>query len=205
MSESSHSREHCVFTIGHSNHTFEAFVDLLKEQEIGVLVDVRSQPYSKYTPHFDHRNLQAALTGQGFKYIYLGKELGGRPDGAGYYDAEGHVLYSRLADSPAFLQGIERLVKGIQQYRVAIMCSEEDPAECHRRLLICRVLEEKGIIIEHIRGNGALEEDPDPGNTDPNRGRDSRQLPLFMSEEKPEWKSTRSASRKEQPKNSSRP
>ncbi|MDO8673135.1 MAG: DUF488 domain-containing protein, partial [Dehalococcoidia bacterium] len=83
MSESHPTRQPGIFTIGHSNHAFEAFVDLLRRHGIEVLVDVRSQPYSKYTPHFDHRNLEAAIANQGFKYMYLGKELGGRPDGAG--------------------------------------------------------------------------------------------------------------------------
>ncbi|MDO8671596.1 MAG: DUF488 domain-containing protein, partial [Dehalococcoidia bacterium] len=95
-----------------------------------------------------------------------------------------------LADSPAFLQGIERLIKGIRQYKVAIMCSEEDPKDCHRRLLICRVLKEKGIAITHIRGDGKVEQEDDLGNLEMNLGRDNLQLPLFLPGDRLEWKST---------------
>ncbi|MGH2544667.1 MAG: DUF488 family protein, partial [Ardenticatenaceae bacterium] len=140
----SHS-ERTIFTIGHSNHSLEAFVELLQRQGIEVLVDVRSQPYSRYASHFGSRSLKEVVAASGMRYVFLGNELGGRPGGAYFYDEEGYVLYGRVAASSLFLEGIARLEQGIESYRVAIMCSEEDPVGCHRHLLVGRVLRERGI------------------------------------------------------------
>src|SRR5437870_4228181 len=115
------------FTVGHSNHSLHDFLALLASHAIEVLVDTRSHPYSKYVTHFNREELAAALKQAGVKYLYLGRELGGRPDEEEYFDAEGHVLYYRVAKSRLFLEGIERLEAGSRQYRVALMCSEEDP------------------------------------------------------------------------------
>src|SRR5207302_10476809 len=101
--------------------------------------------------------LVAALKQAGIKYLYLGRELGGRPDEEEYFDTEGHVLYYRVAKSRLFLEGIERVETGSRHYRVALMCSEEDPAVCHRHLLVSRVLAERGASISHIRGAGTIQ------------------------------------------------
>src|SRR5205085_6180126 len=121
------------------------------------VADTRSQPYSKYSPQYDVTELKRALVENGFRYIYLGRELGGRPDGKEFYDADGHVLYARVAESPAFLEGIARLESGMRDFRVALLCSEENPAGCHRRLLIGRVLEKRGVVVDHILGDGRLQ------------------------------------------------
>lgn len=150
-----------ILTLGHSNHPLERFLGLLKRFEIQVLVDVRSQPYSRFAPHFDSRALKDAVTGAAVKYLFLGKELGGRPEGPGFYDAEGYVLYWRVAESPLFLEGVQRLENGIQKFRVAMMCSEEDPIGCHRRLLVGRVLKGRGVQVDHVRGDGRLQSEAD--------------------------------------------
>jgi uncharacterized protein (DUF488 family) len=162
-----------LYTIGHSNHPWEKFVDLLQAQHIEVLVDVRSQPYSRYTPHFTGTALKAALPTQGIKYLYLGQELGGRPAGREFYDAAGHVLYDRLAESPAFLAGIERLETGLLKYRAAIMCAEENPAACHRRRLVASAIARRGHTVVHIRGDGRLQAE------DELRREEQRQPELF--------------------------
>jgi len=123
-----------IYSIGHSNHPLDMLLALLRQHGIDVLADVRSAPYSKYCPQFDKPELEAAVRKAGFQYVYLGRELGGRPEGAEYYDSEGYVLYWRRAESPEFLSGIERLERGRDQYRIALLCSEEDPAGCHRAL-----------------------------------------------------------------------
>jgi len=150
-----------ILTLGHSNHSLERFLGLLKRCEVQVLVDVRSHPYSRFAPHFDTRGLKDAVTGAAVKYLFLGKELGGRPEGPGFYDAEGYVLYWRVAESPLFLEGIQRLENGIQKFRVAMMCSEEDPTGCHRRLLVGRVLKGRGVQLDHVRGDGRLQAEAD--------------------------------------------
>ncbi len=194
-----------VFTLGHSNHTLEIFLDLLRKHEIEVLVDLRSQPYSRYTPYFNGPELKAALAREGIKYLFLGKELGGRPEGTEYYDAKGHVMYSRVAESAAFLEGISRLERGARQYRVVLLCGEENPAECHRRLLVGRVLLDRGFLVSHIRGDGRLQTEAELVDEEAEPTRDPAQPPLFEMPEERAWTSTRSVSRKGRRPTSSEP
>lgn len=183
-----------VFTIGHSNHSLERFIGLLKQHGVQVLVDTRSYPASKHACHFDLANLKLAIKDAGMRFVYLGRQLGGRPPNKAYYDDEGRVLYDRLAQSDAFLAGISRLERGLRQYRVALMCSEENPAFCHRRLLIGRVLGERGIRLLHIRGDGTVESEAELQAT----LEDGKQLGLFAETEASTWKSTLSVSRRKQ-------
>src|SRR5215469_13535814 len=92
-----------IFSIGHSNQSIEAFLALLQQHQIQVLVDVRSSPYSKYVPQFNSTPLADAVRQVGVKYMFMGRELGGRPDGNEFYDADGHVLYNRVAEASLFL------------------------------------------------------------------------------------------------------
>jgi len=146
-----------LFSIGHSNQDTDALLSLLKEHGVEVVVDVRSSPHSAYASQFDREPLEAALKRAGLKYLFLGKELGGHPDDPSWYDADGHVVYERVAGSSRFLEGIERLERGVEKFRVAILCSEENPARCHRRLLVSRVLASRGIAVDHIRGDGRVQ------------------------------------------------
>lgn len=189
-----------VFTIGHSNHEEQAFLDLLQRHQIEVVADVRSQPYSKYTTQFNSDQIKQALAEAGISYVFLGRELGGRPEEPEFYDDEGHVRYDRVSSSPRFLQGIERLQKGIQKFRVALMCSEENPAECHRNLLVGRVLGRRGVTLVHIRGDGRLQTQAE---LDHETGRSDRQQKLLFDDVKEQpWRSIRSVSPKPPPPNS---
>jgi uncharacterized protein (DUF488 family) len=186
-----------VYTIGHSNHTVEHFLGLLKSHEVQVVVDTRSQPYSKYATQFDHEPLKGSLQDAGIRYLYLGRELGGRPDGDEFYDDVGHVLYDRVAATTLFQEGLTRLERGIREYNVALLCAEENPATCHRRLLVSRVLIDHGIQVEHIRGDGRIQtEEEVAAETDPDRD----QLSLFQKVEADPWKSIPSVSRKKRPR-----
>lgn len=140
-----------IYSIGHSNLAVDEFVDALRQHLIDVLVDVRSQPYSRYSPQFNRASLETHLEAAGVDYRFAGRHLGGRPEGAQFYDDEGHVRYHLVASEPSFLQGVERLIELAQDRRVAVMCSEEDPAHCHRFLLIGRVLRRRGVEMGHIR------------------------------------------------------
>jgi uncharacterized protein (DUF488 family) len=175
-----------ALTIGHSNHPFDHFLQLVKDHQVEVIVDTRSQPYSKYSPQYDQESLRNALTAAGVKYVFMGRELGGRPNGAEFYDEEGHVLYGRVAESPLFLEGLERLEKGLQAHRVALLCSEENPAGCHRRLLVGRVLGQRGTAIDHIRGDGRLQSEAELIQEETG---DDGQLSLFDHAAIPPWKS----------------
>ncbi|MGI6083635.1 MAG: DUF488 family protein [Limnochordia bacterium] len=179
-----------IYTIGHSRHSPETFIELLKAADIQVVVDVRSAPYSEYAPHFNADKIKALLASAGIQYLYMGKELGGRPAGSQFYDEDGYVLYNKLAESPLFKAGISRLIKGASDYRIAIMCSEGRPDSCHRHLLITRVLNEKGIDVSHILDDGSIQP--------------VAQMSLFPIEEVPgEWRSTQSVLQKKQHPSSS--
>jgi uncharacterized protein (DUF488 family) len=187
-----------LLTIGHSNHSLEHFLELLALHAVQVVADVRSSPYSKYTTQFDRESLLEGLRAAGYQYVYLGSELGGRPRGEAYYDAAGHVLYDRVVESPNFRNGVARLEEGLRQYVVAALCAEEDPRGCHRRLLVGRVLGERGVALEHIRGDGRLQTEAELAAAEPQ----SDQLSLFDETDAP-WKSVPSVSQKKRQSSSS--
>jgi uncharacterized protein (DUF488 family) len=189
-----------ILTIGHSDHPLQHFLGLLKCYSVDVIVDTRSYPYSNFAPQYDQRPLRAALQSAGFRYVHLGRELGGRPEGDEYYDPEGHVLYGKVANSDSFKAGVMRLEQGICKYNVVLLCSEENPMNCHRRLLIARVLLRDGIEIEHIRGDGRLQSE-----TELSQQMDSNhpQMDLFRETEASEWKSIPSVLRKKRQSSSS--
>jgi uncharacterized protein (DUF488 family) len=145
-----------VWTIGHSTHPVDALVELLHGQRIEVLADVRSAPYSRHNPQFRKEKLRASVEQAGLRYVWLGAELGGRPPEPEFYDAKGHVRYDLVAETERFQAGLERLLTGAATYRVAIMCSEEDPGRCHRRLLVTRALVARDVEVRHIRGDGTV-------------------------------------------------
>lgn len=146
-----------VWSMGHSNFTIDEFIDLALWREIQVIADVRSMPYSKYTPQFNRELFSSTLTKAGIRYQFMGDSLGGRPPEPDLYDEEGHVLYSELAKNPRFKSGVEQLCIDSERERVAMMCSEESPQNCHRRLLISRVLADQGVDTLHIRGNRSVQ------------------------------------------------
>jgi uncharacterized protein (DUF488 family) len=183
-----------VFTIGHSNHSTKKFVGLLKGHRIEVLVDTRSRPYSRHAPHFNAKDIKATLSGDGIGYLFLGLELGGRPEGEEFYDEEGRVDYAQIEKSQPFLDGIYRLEREILVRRVALLCSEEDPEGCHRRLLVGRVLGERGMAVRHIRGDGSVQTEGEAAGYQP---------VLFPEAEVSARKSIRSVLRKRQHPSSS--
>ncbi|MBN1919077.1 MAG: DUF488 domain-containing protein [Verrucomicrobia bacterium] len=193
-----------IFTIGHSNHEPEAFAALLEQHGVQVVADVRSQPYSAYAQHFSKGHIEGLLRAHGIKYLFLGDVLGGRPEGDEFYDDAQRVLYDRVAGSEPFRQGIERLLDGIRAYTVALLCGEEDPAECHRRLLVGRVLRERGVEVLHIRGDGRVESEHDVCRDEESR-RTGGQMQLFDTGEAEAWRSTRSVSPRKAPPSSSTP
>ena len=146
-----------AFTIGHSNHSAGAFLALLQKHYVNEVADVRSSPSSRYSPHFNYDNLNDTLEEAGIGYEFLGGELGGRPADRSCYDDKGRVMYDRLANTDFFDEGIRRVVRAADERRVAVMCSEKEPLDCHRTLLIAKVLEERGIAVEHILADGSAE------------------------------------------------
>ena len=145
-----------VWTIGHSNHTSPRLLVLLRSHDITAVADVRTSPFSAYSTQFNQDQLQRLLESEGIRYVFLGTELGGRPASDDLYDDSGRVRYDLMSATPLFLGGIDRLERGSEGHRIALLCGEEDPISCHRRRLVGRVLVSRGTILEHIRGTGSI-------------------------------------------------
>jgi uncharacterized protein (DUF488 family) len=145
-----------VFTIGHSTHTIEWFVGLLRQHGVTAVADVRSVPYSRFQPQFNRETLAEALKGHGIAYVFLGKELGARSEDKTCYE-NGQVQYRRLAKTEAFRTGLERVRAWSKNHRIALMCAEREPLDCHRTLLVARELVAAGIPVVHIHDDGLLE------------------------------------------------
>ncbi|MBO0698115.1 MAG: DUF488 domain-containing protein [Zavarzinella sp.] len=145
-----------LFTIGHSDHSAEVFLDLLRSHGVTALADVRSSPYSRRHPQFNREALAAELERAGVRYVFLGAELGARRAESECYE-DGKARYPLIARSPLFVQGLERVRQGAEKYRVALLCAEKDPLTCHRAILVCRHLRDSMAPIQHIREDGRLE------------------------------------------------
>jgi len=145
-----------LYTIGHSTYTIEQFLNLLYQHGITALADVRSSPYSKYAQQFNKELLKKSLEAVGIKYVFLGKELGARSENKKCYK-NGKIQFELLAQDLLFIQGIARLKKGLEQYRLTIMCAEKDPLDCHRAILVSRIIHSCQIPVLHILGDGTLE------------------------------------------------
>ncbi len=147
-----------VFTIGHSSHTTETFLALLKQHHIACLVDVRSSPYSRYAPQFNREALAAALQSAGLTYRFAGDHLGGKPKDITLHGDSGAPDYDRMAASPLFQKGLDRLCQLAAAEPTVILCSEADPAACHRERLVGRALRARGVTVRHIMPDGSLTE-----------------------------------------------
>ncbi|HEX9091172.1 MAG TPA: DUF488 domain-containing protein [Anaerolineales bacterium] len=159
-----------LYTIGHSNLPLDRFIQLLQTYSIQLLVDVRSTPYSRFNPQFNQTALQNSLSEQTIEYFYLGNDLGGRPKDPDVYhhhaipkagkDYFKEIDYAAVMQRPWFTQGIQQLLELANRKRTAILCSEEDPARCHRHHLIARYILDTlpEVNVMHIRKDGSLQE-----------------------------------------------
>jgi uncharacterized protein (DUF488 family) len=146
-----------IYTIGHSTHTIERFLQLLGMHDITAVCDVRSSPYSRFNPQFNKENLQRELKLHQLAYVHLGNELGPRSSDPACYENR-RVRYDRIARTQLFRDGLKRLKEGLKTYRIAMMCAEKDPLACHRTILICRYLRSPDFSIRHILEDGGIEE-----------------------------------------------
>jgi uncharacterized protein (DUF488 family) len=144
-----------ILTIGHSRHSWERFAALLGGAVIETLADIRSAPRSRFSPHFNKDALAAALAARDVAYIFLGKELGGRPQNPSLY-TDGVADCEKMAASSEFRLGLARLIEAAERHTLAVMCSEADPLECHRCLLVARALAEEGADVGHILASGEV-------------------------------------------------
>jgi len=143
--------------MGHSNLELPAFLSLLRQFDVALLVDVRSRPRSFRFPQFSQPELEASLRETGFGYLFLGEELGGRPEDPKMYFEDGVVNYRVRRKARDFQSGIDRVALELEQRSLALMCAEEDPLHCHRFLMICPELVSRGFEPQHIRRGGVTE------------------------------------------------
>ena len=144
-----------VFTIGHSAQSYDRFLHLLKAAEISAVADVRSSPFSRRFPHFNQQELRQALKADGIAYVFLGKELGGRPKESRFF-CDGVADYEKMRTSDAFKAGIDRVLRGAEEHRLALMCSEHNPLDCHRCLLVGRELADRSVQVRHLLREGEI-------------------------------------------------
>src|SRR5262249_14725168 len=146
-----------LFTIGHSNHPIERFVELVRGAGITAIADVRSTPASRRYPWFNQTRLARRLAQEDLAYVPLGEALGGRPRDPRLYRDDGVADYDAMARSDEFRTGLDRVKEGTRRYRVCLMCAEREPLDCHRCLLVARALAERGFAIGHVLADGAIE------------------------------------------------
>ena len=149
-----------IYTIGHSTHTLDAFIDLLNKYKINAIADVRSVPYSSHNSQFNRDFLAENLKVRDIHYIFFGQELGARSENPDCY-LNGQVQYDRIAESETYKHAIERIIAGVSDYNIALMCSEKEPLDCHRTILIARSLVANNCLIKHILADGSIEEHED--------------------------------------------
>jgi len=160
------SEDLLIYTIGHSDHTTAAFVDLLREHGVTVVVDVRSQPYSRWSHQFNREVLAHDLERADIVYRFMGDTLGGRPSDPAVYGSvldpevkgsgpgEGRPDYGRVEQMDVYQAGIAELLELARGERIAVMCSEGDHRHCHRHLLITQTLLTRGVRVRHIQPDG---------------------------------------------------
>ncbi|MDO9536826.1 MAG: DUF488 domain-containing protein [Thermoplasmata archaeon] len=143
------------FTIGHSNHSVLMFIELLQKHNISLIIDVRSHPYSKHVPDYNKDNITQSLSEYEIEYAYLGNELGGRTNDHGLLNENGQTDYLKVMQTINFKSGIKKVKQAIEagEY-LALMCTEKNPLDCHRFILISRALSQENITVKHILDTG---------------------------------------------------
>lgn len=144
-----------LFTIGHSNHATARFLALLERHGVEAVADVRSRPFSRFVPQYSKRALGEILAGEGIDYLFLGEQLGGKPRRGDVAGARPD--YAARIATPAFQDGIAQLLAATRRQRLALLCRERDPLDCHRLHLVCRYLAPMALAIRHILPDGAVE------------------------------------------------
>lgn len=144
-----------ILTVGHSNHSLERFFELLKRSAVTAIADVRSSPWSRHNPQFNRSTLKCSLRSVGIEYRFYGKQLGGRPSDPSLFHGS-TADYVAMAQTQEFGDGLSMVLAGSTKHRIALMCSEHDPLDCHRCLLVGRALADRGALVSHILSNAEI-------------------------------------------------
>lgn len=147
-----------IYSIGHTNHTIDNFILMLIKQNINCIVDVRSTPFSKYTPQFNKEILRESLNIKGIHYLHMGKEFGARRENTLLYTKEGYLDFQKARNDNDFLSGVERLKDGCEkEFKIALMCTEKDPFDCHRAIMVSKGLKDNGFNVKHILSDNTIQ------------------------------------------------
>lgn len=140
-----------VYSVGHSVHAISKFLKLLTDHSIRIVFDVRTKPWSRYNPPFNKPDLQRAITEAGLLYVH-------RPDlgGLQYWNADGSIGWDRVDANPQFSENLAEIMDAAKDIRVAMMCSEGNPADCHREHIIAVRLRQHGYEVAHILSDGTI-------------------------------------------------
>lgn len=157
--------EKILFSIGHSQHELSFFLQLLQNNDVNYVLDVRSTPYSQFASSYNRENIKSFLINHGITYAYMGEYFGARPQDEKLYQPNGYLNFEEVAKSEKFKRAFESVEKGVAQgNRIAFMCTEKDPIECHRSILVTRAFFEAGYNIQHIMQNNSIQSQSDLEN-----------------------------------------
>lgn len=183
-----------LFTIGHTNHSQEYFLQLLHKHDIEHVLDVRSTPFSRFTPQFNKEAISEYLKNNGIAYNHMGRYFGARQEDRNLYTSEGYLDFEKMRETDLFKSGLENVIKGLNAGKnIALMCTEKDPFDCHRTIMVARGFELAGIDVNHIFDDGHLETQNDINSRllkyyEEKTGTDIHQLSMFeVCRSESEW------------------
>lgn len=147
-----------LFTIGHTHHTHEEFLKLLRMHDINYILDVRSTPYSKFAEQFNREIIEKFLRRNGVAYNFMGKYFGARQTDTSLYTTEGYLDFEKTIGTEQFQMGVRNVILGLNKgNNIALMCTEKDPFDCHRAIMVARAFSLQGIEVNHILADGQIE------------------------------------------------
>ncbi len=144
-----------LYTIGHSTYPVEFFIERLKKNNVQFVIDVRSLPYSKYAPQYNSNSLKEVLKKQEVEYFHMGKAFGARQEDMKYYP-NGYLDFELFRSTDIFIKGMKNVEIGLEKYNIALMCTEKNPIDCHRAIMVGRGFELDGVDIKHILYDGSV-------------------------------------------------
>jgi len=154
-----------IYTVGHSTHQLDYFLELLKEYGVTCLIDVRSVAASSYNPQYNQEPLKNFLKSNGITYLHFAEEFGARHTDPDLLDDEGKVDFAKVRKSWAFKNGVERIWQGLDKgFTISLMCSESEPFDCHRFSMVSIALDKDGFDVNHIMKNKTLKTNADLEN-----------------------------------------
>ena len=124
-----------LYTIGYCRYSPESFLDTMRKHDIGAVVDVRANPYSRTFSFYNQESINKFLRINSIYYLSFAKEFGGRPKDPGLY-TDDKLDPEKFVASENFKRGTKRLAEGLGKFNVCLMCAQKDPIICHRAILV---------------------------------------------------------------------